>query len=430
MSSLIILSFFCFSLCYIELPFKKKMLSECPFPNSCYEYISEISLGTPLQKLYLKLSSNKYSFFIISDENYGTEIRSFYCMNSSSLKYHEDFDLNGEFYTGRMASDDALINNINIPQFHFPLAEILCHDNDYEGLSGLLGLGCHQIDTYGNDLPNFIKNLKGKDVIDSYDFSFKFLDDDNGLLQIGKRPDELEGDNFKVGDLKTQTTPIESYPFWGAMINQMVLFGRNVPFDISKTFIEIQIEENFITGIDLLNTTLYNNFFKPYIDKGICHVLLDHYYFYYICNDNFDGVKSFGDLIMYNEGLNFNFTFSPEELFEKKEDKYYFLIRFYAFAKTKRMIIGDRFLRKYKILFNSDKKTIGMYIHEKKEESSNKFKVVVFIVYFLLLLICICIIAVLGKYILNLRKKFMKRRRAVELNDDFEYVNTKEKELI
>jgi len=73
---------------------------------------------------------------------------------------------------------------------------------------------------------------------------------------------------------------------------------------------------------------------------------------------------------------------------------------------------GRIFLTKYKLYFDYDRKTIGIYLNKKKINSIG-----IYIIFFFLILVIIILIYLLFKLWKNKRKK-----RAFELNDDYEYI--------
>ena len=87
-----------------------------------------------------------------------------------------------------------------------------------------------------------------------------------------------------------------------------------------------------------------------------------------VCEDNtnFD-IISFPSLFFEHSDLNHIFTLNYKDLFEKKNNKYYFLIIYSPFSGGY-WKFGKPFLQKYQITLNLDAKSISFYNNNKKKE--------------------------------------------------------------
>ena len=139
--------------------------------------------------------------------------------------------------------------------------------------------------------------------------------------------------------------------------------------------------------------------------------------------------NKFPDLILYNHDINRNFTLTKNDLFafnnfDDSDNNLYFLI-VDGIDDEDRWILGIPFLKKYVISYDYDSKRIGFYKNYGKivdiiepDDGINFFSNIAFKI--IIIIICAGIIFNLGmlfqRYLKSSRKK-----RANELDDDYEY---------
>ena len=136
------------------------------------------------------------------------------------------------------------------------------------------------------------------------------------------------------------------------------------------------------------------------------------------------------NLYFYNKELNYDFEFSYKDLFfyNELDKKYYFLIIFEKSNGSGRWLMGEFFFKKYQLIFNQEKKKIGIYLgkikvndnEEKTWFSKNKW-------YLILIVFLICLlIAVSIMIYLYIQVKPKRKIKANELiDDDYEYTINK-----
>ena len=134
-------------------------------------------------------------------------------------------------------------------------------------------------------------------------------------------------------------------------------------------------------------------------------------YIYFYCKENLN-VDNLGKLTLYHKELNFTFEIDLKDLFYKLNDMKYFLIIFNDFNPFD-WKLGLPFFQKYNFVFDIDKKTIGLY----KRKGGNFSFSFSFFIYCILILIIIC----MGYFIYYLLSHKPRKRRANELEDNFEY---------
>ena len=128
-----------------------------------------------------------------------------------------------------------------------------------------------------------------------------------------------------------------------------------------------------------------------------------------------------------NEFNNYTFEITPEDILLTKGK--YILIKIVFPEFNYKWTLGKPFSLKYKFIFNPHIKQIGFYVNS---EDNNKNKGNNFWKYFLYILLIIVLIAIfvvvgiiLGKRIYGLKRK----KRANEMDDDYEYFDGKIKNI-
>jgi hypothetical protein len=115
-----------------------------------------------------------------------------------------------------------------------------------------------------------------------------------------------------------------------------------------------------------------------------------------------------------NLEIKFNIELTYEDLFINYNNKQYFLVIFADSNEPTHLfqfLIGNLFLKKYDITFDSDRKIIGFYEKNKKYENRTFW-------FFLLFLILIGLFLYLLFLIKQYKKRFIKKINAHELMDD------------
>ena len=129
---------------------------------------------------------------------------------------------------------------------------------------------------------------------------------------------------------------------------------------------------------------------------------------------------------IYFEHLDFNYTFTldSKDLFIEKDGYLYFGLVSQN-EKLNNWRFGQLFLKKYRLVFNNDRKSIGYYIkHKEKEYNPEKSKSKISIG---LILLIVGIVILIGETIIAVVciKKYKclnRKKRANELmDDDYEY---------
>ena len=203
---------------------------------------------------------------------------------------------------------------------------------------------------------------------------------------------------------------------------------------VIKTEIEgIEIPYDFY---EIINEEFFNYYYK----NNICsNEDIYNYYIIISCySNNFtsNDINKFPKIEFSIKEIRFNFSFSGEELFYKKENKFYLKLIPKIESNQYEFKLGRMFLKKYNVIFNADSKTMTFYrfksINNKSDKNNEythkKNGFLIFLSYFFIGIIFL----VLGLY---LGRKFCLMRRKIYANEleDNNYVyesnrNKKKKE--
>ena len=119
-----------------------------------------------------------------------------------------------------------------------------------------------------------------------------------------------------------------------------------------------------------------------------------------------------------NREFNYTFILNYNDIFIKKDNKYYCLILFEK-ENIKRIswIIGEVLLKKYILIFNEEKGIIGFYIHNNKNSFFN------FSISWILVLFFFFSTIILSYLLYKLIIKRKRKIRANELEDNVDYIS-------
>ena len=398
---------------YIVYPFKKSTKENKSYPENLLQNDLEITLkiGTPPQSVDLNLRSRIYTFFVTSSQ-VNLPYKLFNEKESTSLvqisKRETNFT-NMEYSKGLKISESIYINDKELKGITLMLGTELAYNE-----CGALGLRLINSHESSNDL-SFIYQIKKYANLDSYTFTLKYKNDEEGDLIIGAYPhvydNKFNEKNFfysKAGSNKNGVN-------W--VLNFDVIKYNNKSVNVGSKKSLINIEYGLIQAPFKYKNYFKNNFYgdrcsEKFNDKR--NVTIVH------CSSNFD-ITSFKDLIFELKDIETQFVFTYKDLFIKENNEYIFGIVFDedVDAKDPTWIFGKPFMKKYELVYDLDRKIIGLY-KEGNESPSEKSKVNV--VFIILLIILILAVAGLSYFIFFYLKK-TRKSRAFELNDDnFDYV--------
>ena len=377
--------------------------------------IVNITVGSPEQKISLTLKHNIFQVTVASSQLETKEEMYKFNANSSSTYHYIFRRLNpmeeiSECYESTDLFNFHVTNLTKLDNFKFLL--VLKQKEQYQ-VSGNLGL---RFEAYAKQLPeyNFILQLKKQNLISSYNYYIQYFNDLEGEIVFGMLPHENKNFSYEVNDYITikgfHNTIDYSFEY------DNISYGNNI-LDIKiKVTVGIKIEHGLIKGSDEYKNMVLEKFFNKLFESNKCFVdkfYKNNEYLFYYCDKSVD-ITKFEPLIFILKEAKFNFTLDYKDLFFQNGDYYYFLVYFREKFNSG-FELGAPFFKKYIITFNQDSKLIGFYkeIKSKKYHFNSNWP----------LIACLFIIIIMLIYIILSRPIFKKKKkRANELEDEFEYV--------
>ena len=254
---------------------------------------------------------------------------------------------------------------------------------------------------FKEEYTNFITQLKRKDKINSFAFTIKYNNDDNGEIIIGDLPHEYSPDKYSLNNYFFDTVSItKEPPFNWHFTYKKCIYGEE---EIDKlNMVKLSIDFGFIKGNTKLKNFLEKNFFKTnlcYKDK-----VKDFDIFY--CEK--EAIKNFKPII-----LELSSKYCSNNMNAKFED----------------WILGKPLFKKYQMVFDQDRKTYGFYVDNintnnniEKNNNETSLKISWGIVC-ILIIISLGMLYAIHKLILRLPRKL----KANELEENFSYDTSKSK---
>jgi hypothetical protein len=406
-----------------EGPDPKKELIDNMYENDIIT--NDITFGTPEQKIPLHIKCEVFSLYVSSTLILG-DFPKYDSSKSSTYKLLETRSYNIQpFSKAQNVLDTIKINNKEILKYNFIVAETLRYNQ-----SGVLGL----LPNSNNDIllngTNIIKQLKEeKKITNSYAFTLNYTDGDNGQIIIGDYPHVYNPIYFIDDYMSTQTKIRKGNDFhWDIGFDEILYKNTSLPGFIYDG--EIVFEFNLVLGSSKFAEFIEKDFFTKKIrDDKKCfrqsyyHKTTYVSFNYYYCDLDVN-ITEFGNITFSLKSLGDPIIFTPEELFKKEGDKYYFQFIF-STGTIYRWKLGNLFLKKLKtVVFDLDKKMIGRYTmktdpkeKQKQKEDEYKHKRNTWIIVVILIIICVF----LALYAKKLIKRANKKRRRNLIDEEYDY---------
>ena len=400
---------------YIVYPFKRSTKEIKNYPENLLQNDLEVTIkiGTPSQKVDLNLRSEYYTFFVTSSEvqlSYNT----FNENNSKSLiKFSNESSSfsNQDYRRAIKISESIFINSKQINNITLVLATELRYNE-----SGALGLKLIYNLDYGDDL-SFIYQMKKKANLKNYAFTLKYENDDYGQLIIGSYPHEYDKEYYENNFIFTRTGEIKKNIDWIFDFYDIKYDNKIITGIIKKSL--IRIEFGLIQAPLKLKKYFNDTFFlnrckEEYYAKRNIYII--H------CDKNID-ITTFKDLSFTLKDINYIFNFNYKDLFIENNDEYIFAIVFGNNVDTPEdstWILGKPFMKKYQLVFDLDRKIIGLYTKNNNNNDNNNG----FNIYLFLLIIAVLIVIGLVIFIVYYFQKTRKKRACELLDDNFDYIPT------
>ena len=442
---LILLVYMNYIISLIVFPFK---ISENP--SKSYETRNDLHsftyLGDSKQLTDLFYYSEEHLYFIDHEnckgENFFIKNFSEYNTSHYTIDIGDDYDdkaveIKETIYLYR---DIDLEKQEKIEDFPF-LMKLSTYKNYNKGcvLVGIL----YRTDAQERKI-NFIEQLKKRDLISRYAWTFKYKTENEGLFIIGGEPHTYDPEHFNESYYLKTKPQIDNPHAYGWIIPLDKLYvGENLfPTSVNG---RISFSNNYILSDDIYNKTIYNTYFKEYISKHICfYNKVSYGHSYYCCHKNnftIEDMKKLPTLKMTNLDLQLNFTFTGEELFFDGKDYYIFELNFMENSQGG-WVLGKLFLKKYQLVFDHDSKTIGYYNNNTRSDGGNgeeegengntpskSYKIYLYIIVPLTVVVLAAIIFVLIKLdICGKKRKKLVNELDDEDNEDYFNINSDNKQ--
>ena len=401
---------------YIILPFKTSTKVKKDYPDNILQNDIEVTLniGNPPQSVDLNLRSKLYPFFITS-VNSGLPFATFNENNSKTLIKETE---KPEIYSGYEYAkaykiyDSIFINGKEMKNVSLILAVELNYKE-----SGALGLRLVDTHEEGNDL-SFIYQMKQLYNFDSYTYMIKYKNDNEGDLIIGAYP-HMFNKNYSEKDFYyTKAGVVDKNVDWILNFDIIKYDNKSLQNINMKGF--TQIEFGLIRAPYKLKSVFDDSLSNS---KCLPKFNIQKNLIIFHCDKNIN-ITNFKNLTFILKDIDTEFTLTNEDLFIKYNDEYIFGLVFgLNFNKEEPWILGKLFMKKFGLIYDLDRKIIGLYkgnstsVGNEPKKNSNLLLIILLVV---LGIIVIALIIFIVYYIKKPRKN-----RACELNDDnYEYFPT------
>lgn len=418
------------SLLYLEIEIGEKI------KNKIISKKEESKIPNKIQYISLFINIDDNSFYI--DDNYFySEEKNLLCRYSTKLSTSYEINpsqniiQNNKNYV--FASDYLKIfSDINLSKYNKMKIEFRHNYDKNKNISfacgkvGLLSSNNNiNLDTEISFINQIHKNLENID----YSFSFKFLSNNknnyDGLLIMGLQSLEKNNNEELISIYNKQGKYGSKYE-WRFGVDQIMIGNQFYELNEQDFIIKSEIE-----GMQI-PYTFYNKlnfiFFQKYYSTKICiNEVVNNYYIAISCNsDKFksEDIKNFPQINLLKYKIGYNFTFSGEELFYKKDNLYIFKMISCLEQYNSDFKLGRIFLKKYPVIFNPDSKSMLFYKNIKSNNlqlnttSKSNIFLLVFSYVFIGILFLVCGLF-FGRKFCNIRRKM--KIYANELEDDYIY---------
>ena len=404
-----------------------------------------INIGNPNQQM-MGLFNLDVNIFYISNQDYcyTTPLYNYSFAKSESSKIIKKIEGDEYFSDYYIINDtikiDLIENNTKKEQeiqdiqfeFNYPKRQWGEEDKREKVYCADIGIS---LNTKRDQPSIFLYQLKQKKIINSYIITMNYTKNDGGQVYIGGFPHEYMPSLYKEEDLRTTyIVPRQSFSqFRIIMKNIYIKINETETISINNNEVYFHLELNVIVCPTNYFKKIQNLFFKPYFDSKICQIKnmtqkMTQYNMIICKNDKNFNIKSFPSIYFHHYELNYIFHLTYEELFQLKNDKFYFLIVHSDFSGSY-WKLGKPFLKKYQITLNLDEKSINFYNitlnnHEGEVDTQDDSYIKGDLKSIILIIVCgvLGVGLVIVSYLFYKKVKGERKKRANELKDDeFEY---------
>ena len=293
--------------------------------------------------------------------------------NTQNGKSYIPYD---DYYGNLVFGNDSKNNDGFLDPFSDTDGTIFDNDKvqiENNNLCGHLGLLSPAVNNnYESSLSkSFIKQLKEKNIIDSYNWYVRFNKDYSGEFFIGAAPHEIKPNNYLEENLNIANAKfINDYYYWEISFSSVYYTNnknKEVKSNTEKTGL-ISFNYNFIIADNEYYENIYKDYFEEYIKKTICQAdqikdSKNKYILIYCDEKKFSEayMEKFPEINLKSPGFNFIFKIDYKDVFMKARSQIIFKILFSLKKENSNWTLGKLFLTKYQFVFNHDSKTFGFY---------------------------------------------------------------------
>ena len=375
---------------------------------------TELKFGTPAQKVPIFIVFNEY-LSVITNKSVGGKYNSINSNTYINTSYVDVFYFlnKGQSFYGKNSKDNIHFNIKNnyiesnqISTKTFNYSFILCStkEEDEKKKKNMIGLQFRPV--YSERDENFLNQLKENNEIQTFTYFINFPDSE--IIFNVQNYGDFNYINYKLDNFKT------------------IIEFDNIEYNNESDYTneaEINFDFNGITStLNYLNY-INNTFFEKYYNNNICYDIQITYkdiYLVIACDKSKFNYKDFPSIFFYHKKLNKTFELNKDDLFIEKNNTIYFLVYYHKIMFPK-WILGYPFLKKYRIVFDPEKKIIGIPNRNFiiKTEHLNKNQIIIIF----LILIIIFMFLIFIKFCLILKNKINRKIRANELEENYEYLS-------
>ena len=443
--------------------------------------IVEFNLGTPEQKCNAIVKPDDHIIYLTSYNHNITEIDKssnllklkysninyFNDLNSISIEYNETksqlyYACNIKKYKITYDNFKIMDNISNGNKLNFALASSVQYEEP-----GSIGLQLNNETSFLSFSKSFLFQLKNNGYINNYKWFIYYGEkDQQDYLIIGTSPREfihpitgkkilpldfdLDKDYFRIYDeiynKKCQMKIRFNEIYITSNINKL---DKDEGFEekVNNKNCYLKVDIGVIVGTTEYENYLKNNFFKDYLLNNKCFIqnirmradLYPFTYRYFYCQDTLykEMKKSFKSLVFKHIDFSENFILTFNDLFINRKGFLIFLVIFHN-LENNYWNLGNIFMRKYQFAFDFGNKQIEYYHNRNKIEgiidendtndknSKHINEILKYIGIICLSVIIVFLLIFLG-FILGKKIYKVRKKRANELVDNYEY---KEEEII
>ena len=428
---------------YLVYPFIQNKFDNLTEPSQIVpellslEYVTNITIGEPLQTIRSFIDFTKFHFYI---SNVSSN-REYHLENShtfTTIYKHDIILYTYSFVYGKYANDTLTIdlkdlnssstqNNIQIKDFVFSMPSEYTIKNR-KMFPSSIGLGFYAYNS--NSSFNFLTQLKLKKILNNTQFFFEFDDDFSGKLYLGIMPHELYPEKYCDDNLYKVYTNIDNlldeWCFRGHLLYNYNENENNPNISINRKNMKLELDLN-LNGLILGYSyfSIFNQtFFHEYLNNGICKMKLDEYHYIY-CEKDKININNFKTIFFYQKDFNFTFKFDYNDLFIIKDNYYIFNIFFDANDFTFLLVAGKIFLRKYLLAFDYEQKMIGFYLEKSEnkgldlKDNNNNNQLIIIIC--ALIFVCIVLTILIVIFIKYCYGNKSRKPRKNEIDESYDY---------